>query len=153
MLSLLALNPILMGEIKNLTNYYKLFTKNGDWCIVSFEYENPVVADRIIKCFIRYNIHYARISKERFLEYNPTVFYVFRIGAIRFDVCSNCYISPSLFFYRRFVIGYVSCEKNSDGLHAHLKLPSSSKEENLRRVLEGMEDGVLPLQSLLELHP
>jgi len=88
-------------------NYYKLTHPKGGFCIVSFQFSNPVVADNIIKLFVRYNINYGRISQERFFEHTLKHFDLFRIGAIRFHVGSRDFIRARDYFYSSFVNGFV----------------------------------------------
>lgn len=88
-------------------NYYKLVHPKGGFCIVSFRFLDPVVADNIIKLFIRYNVQYGRISQERFFEHTLKHFDIYRIGAICFYVGSRDRIRPIDYFYDRFVRGYV----------------------------------------------
>lgn len=89
------------------TNYYKLVHPKGGFCIVSFRFLDPVVADNIIKLFIRCNIRYGRISQERVFEHTLKHFDIYRIGAISFYVGSRDFIRPRDYFYDRFVRGYV----------------------------------------------
>ena len=89
------------------TNYYKLVHPKGGFCIVSFRFLDPVVADNIIKLFIRYNIRYGRISQERVFEHTLKHFNLYRIGAISFYVGSRDFIRARDFFYSRFVNGFV----------------------------------------------
>lgn len=89
------------------TNYYKLVHPKGGFCIVSFRFLDPVVADNIIKLFIRYNIRYGRISQERVFGHTLQHFGLYRVGAICFYVGSRDYIRPRDYFYERFVDGYV----------------------------------------------
>lgn len=143
-----------MGEKKRLINYYKVSNlKSHEWCILSFEFSNPVVADRIAKSLVYYDCSIEHISPERFLGYNLRYFSVFRIGALRFDCGSRDVIRYSHLFKRRFCIGYVNHSQTCDGVHSHFLLPFSQDQESVRRVLEGMEDGVLSLWEMLELHP
>lgn len=136
------------------TNYYKLFhRRTKEWLIISFDFSDTTVADHILKSFILYEIHWERISQQRFLDYGLRYFEVYRIGAIRFDIGSRDPVRCSMFFKHRFNVGYVDSSQTRDGVYARFQLPFSKEKENLRRILEGMEDGVLPLRDLLELHP
>lgn len=143
-----------MGENKKLVNYYKVSNrKTHEWCILSFDFSNPVIADRIAKSLIFYDCTIERISPQRFLDYNLRYFETYRIGAIRFDCGSRDPIRYTRLFKHRFIIGYVDCAQTRDGIHAHFLLPFSQDKESVRRVLEGMEDGVLSLWEMLELYP
>lgn len=136
------------------TNYYKLFhRRTKEWLIISFDFIDTTVADHILKSLIQYEIHWERISQQRFLDYGLRFFEVYRIGAIRFDVGSRDPVRCSMFFKHRFNVGYVCSSQTRDGVYARFQLPFSKEKENLRRILEGMEDCVLPLWELLELHP
>lgn len=90
-----------------LVNYYKLKHPKGGFCILSLCYPDSVVADHIVKCFIRYNIDYGRISQEKVFQHTLKHFDLFRIGAICFNVGSRDNIRFSDYFYSRFVDGFV----------------------------------------------
>lgn len=143
-----------MVDRKRVINYYKVFNrKTHEWCILSFVFSNPVVADRIAKSLIFYDCAIERISPERFLDYRLRYFSIYRIGAIRFDCGSRDPVRYSHLFKYRFTIGYVDSSQTCDGIHSRFLMPFSSDKENVRRVYEGVEDGVLSLWDMLELHP
>lgn len=113
-----------MSEVNKETpiNYYKLVHPKGGFCIVSFRFLDPVVADNIIKLFIRYNIRYGRISQERVFEHTLKHFDLYRIGAICFYVGSRDFIRPRDYFYERFVNGFV---EHSEALLSYNELLTS----------------------------
>lgn len=107
-------------------NCYKLFSDHGSWLLVSFRFSNPVVADRILRSFIRKGVVWKRISALEMFNHSCVYFAVFRFGACRFDIGHRDVIRYSDFFFRRFVDCYSHGERVSlEGFYSRIDLPSS----------------------------
>lgn len=120
-----------MAENKDPINYYKCFYR-GSWCIISFRYSDCVVADNIVKRFIRHGVVWKRISEDVFFNHTLTRFATFRLGAIRFDVGSRDPISYSAFFYSRLVGCYDSSYNFAvNSIYPGVVLPTSEEKKNI----------------------
>lgn len=119
------------AKLKNL-NFYKLFSNNGSWLLLSFRHPDPVVADNILRLFIRCGVVWKRISEVESLNHSLRFFSRFRVGALLFSVGHRDHIRYSDFFFKNLVERYEWDYSPLEGLHSGIVLSSSPKEEDLR---------------------